>query len=129
MKNNNATKAHFMEYGWPRLKEAVEEEGGCTFSLATMRPVKLEKGYGFATNKLKEMRLNLKGFNVETVWWYVEEVHRGESPYLGVWKDEEDVVWLDVGAVRFDREEAEAVCREHGQVAMWDFGKKEVVWL
>lgn len=106
-----------------RVWESVALTGGATIS-TTMPADAPTDGYAVSLTGAEET-FSPRGFSHNVVANYVRDhIDQTTLPgiYVGAWWDgESDMIFLDLSTIFRDRDVAERIGREAGQLAIWDF--------
>ena len=98
----------------------VEEYGGVTYDVAAGKP--LTTGYAVA---LGRRPLKATAMTAAALKKYANA--NPDAPVVGVWKDENDVYWIEPSEVIADRAQAIKLGKERNQISIFDLDKGEEI--
>jgi hypothetical protein len=114
-----------------RVWESIALTGGATVSTTQPQDVPA-RGYAVSL-PLAEETHSPRGFSHNVVADYIRRhADRTMLPgiFVGAWWDaESDMIFLDLSMIFRDRGTAEAIGRESGQLAIWDFAARAEIRL
>jgi hypothetical protein len=115
LRNEDADPAHTS-----MMAQAVRDKGGFTYSVVT--DTSPTSGYAVSPYKDREAVIPLENLDARRLVNYIKsnrDLLEKEDHNLGGWVDD-GKVYLDISIVAKTPEDAEAICKEHNQLAYFD---------
>ncbi|WP_158881959.1 hypothetical protein [Amycolatopsis anabasis] len=107
-----------------RLADAINgPEGG--FSVSPLTGHDVRSGYAVSLHPDRERQIGGKVTpeDIRDFAYDNAAVLMAGGVVLGGWRDDNGVSYLDITTIVYDREEALALGRKYGQIAIWDFAR------